>query len=404
MPQSLSSILGIAIRIAQRIGINREPMLAKCSPLEAEFRRRVWWSLFVFDTRVGELADTRTAAICPIWDCKLPLNCNDCDFNPGMKTALATQTGVTDALYAVVRATLAKHVPSEMKSVDSQNVVLGGMTSSTSGSAASDASQLNTLEKMINETYLQFCNDENPLHFMTLWTTRGLIARYRLVQAYSDVRKRTFSFTNSNFHAITMLQCDTKIAGSPLTKGFLWMSYQHFPLLAYLQLTHALRREPFGKHTEHAWETMSTNFEVHADRFPGPVLMILAKSVLPAWDARNNGRDYIEQMVIPQIVVSIRRAVREMDADKVNATSSSTSLPTMSHAASTPVSNTTGEYDIEQRIQSGFVGPAMMPYVDWTGLEVDLNGFDWSGIMDWDVPDAPFNDYSELVVGKEGYY
>jgi len=392
MPQSLSSILGIATRIAQRIGINREPILAKCSPLEAEFRRRLWWSLFIFDTRIGELADTRTAAICPAWDCKLPLNCNDCDFNPGMKSAPPTQTGVTDALYVVVRATLAKQVPADFASVGHD-----GLSQGKTGSDRSQLDQLNSLEKMLNEEYLCYCNGENPLHFKTLWTTRGLIARYRLVQAYSDSRKKTFSFANSNFHAITMLQCDTKVASSPLTKGFSWMTYFHFPLLAYIQLTHALRRQPFGKHTNHAWETMSTNFEAHADRLPGPALMILAKSVLPAWDARKSGRDYVEQMEIPHIVTSIRRTVGEMDAEKADATSASVSLYTKSYGAPAPVSTTGNGNGVEQRIQSGFVGPAMMPYVDWTGSEVDLNGFDWAG-MDWDMPDAPFYDFSEVVV------
>jgi len=127
--------------------------------------------------------------------------------------------------------------------------------------------------------------------------------------------------------------------------------------------------------------------------------MILAKSVLPAWDARKSGRDYVEQMEIPHIVTSIRRTVGEMDADKapLDATSSSASLYTKSYGAPTPVSTTSNEYGVEQRIQSGFVGPAMMPYVDWTGVEIDLNGFDWAG-MDWDMPEAPFYDYSEVVV------
>jgi len=60
------------------------------------------------------------------------------------------------------------------------------------------------------------------------------------------------------------------------------------------KLTHALRRQLFGKHTSHAWETMTSNFEAHVDCLPDPALMILAKSVLPASDARKSGRDYVE--------------------------------------------------------------------------------------------------------------
>lgn len=41
MTQSLSSLLGVALRIAQRMGIDKESILAKSSPLEAELRRRL---------------------------------------------------------------------------------------------------------------------------------------------------------------------------------------------------------------------------------------------------------------------------------------------------------------------------------------------------------------------------
>jgi hypothetical protein len=50
-------MLGVAIRIAQRMGIHSESALAKCTVFEAELRRRLWWSLVLFDTRISEMAD-----------------------------------------------------------------------------------------------------------------------------------------------------------------------------------------------------------------------------------------------------------------------------------------------------------------------------------------------------------
>lgn len=76
-PRSLSSMLGVAIRIAQRMGIHNEASNATCAALEAEMRRRLWWSLVIFDNRICEMFDYRKATLAPTWDCHVPLNLSD---------------------------------------------------------------------------------------------------------------------------------------------------------------------------------------------------------------------------------------------------------------------------------------------------------------------------------------
>jgi hypothetical protein len=70
-------MLGVAMRIAQRMGKHSESACAKCAPLEAEMRRRLWWSLVLFDSRISEMANDRTTTLIPTWDCRIPLNVND---------------------------------------------------------------------------------------------------------------------------------------------------------------------------------------------------------------------------------------------------------------------------------------------------------------------------------------
>jgi hypothetical protein len=43
------SLTGLAIRIAIAIGLHRNGINAKCSPLERELRKRVWWTLYAFE-------------------------------------------------------------------------------------------------------------------------------------------------------------------------------------------------------------------------------------------------------------------------------------------------------------------------------------------------------------------
>jgi hypothetical protein len=93
-------MLGVAIRIAHRLGIHNESANAKCTVFEAEMRRRLWWSLIIFDSRIGELAACNAVALTPTWDCELPLNTNDTDLRPEMKETPDAQEKPSDAIFA----------------------------------------------------------------------------------------------------------------------------------------------------------------------------------------------------------------------------------------------------------------------------------------------------------------
>lgn len=47
---------GMAVRIAQRMGLHSEAHNTEYSILEAELRRRTWWQIVMFDSRIGEMA------------------------------------------------------------------------------------------------------------------------------------------------------------------------------------------------------------------------------------------------------------------------------------------------------------------------------------------------------------
>lgn len=65
-PWSLSSMLAIAIRSAQRMGLHNESTYTRYTNLEAEKCRRLWWSLVMFDHRICEMSDYKTTTLTPI--------------------------------------------------------------------------------------------------------------------------------------------------------------------------------------------------------------------------------------------------------------------------------------------------------------------------------------------------
>lgn len=323
-------MLGVAIRIAQRMGLHSERANAKCTALEAEMRRRLWWSLVVFEARIGELADYNTVMLAPTWDCRVPLNLNDSDLRPEMKELPAIQATSTEALFAVLRSEVGDFLRHAPFFLDFTNPALKPLASENKIHDASTGSGLAVLERLVEDKYLRFCDSDNPLHFMTMWTTRATLSRYGLMEYYSACFHATAPQSEAQrsaavSHALSMLNCDTKIMTSPLTKSYRWFLHFYFPFIAYIHLVQYLKTEPLGKDSERAWEAMSANYSardalVTPDH--NPLWELLAKTVLQAWEPREAlaGRDAGNTRPPPRIVSQVRQrmanwatGVREVD-------------------------------------------------------------------------------------------
>ncbi|KAI1632928.1 hypothetical protein F4809DRAFT_625376 [Biscogniauxia mediterranea] len=289
-PRSMSSMFGIAIRIAERIGIHDETICAKESVLEAEMRRRLWWSLKLFDVRIGELADYKSASLGTAWDCHIPLNINDSDLCPETTRPPEAQSTPTEALFVVVRSMLGDLIRRSRFHLD---FIIPASRHAIHSQSDHVGEQLVVIEKRIEEEYFQHCDPDNSLHFMTMWTLRGHLARCHLVEYYSEhlgspIEQTDKQRDTSIFYALRMLECDTKVMTSPLTKGYIWISQFYFPFLAYVHVTNELRRRPLCGVANRAWEVMSDNYEArltHRSNKKNPIYDMFSKTVLGAWEA-----------------------------------------------------------------------------------------------------------------------
>lgn len=288
------------------MGIDNESTLAKSTIFEAEMRRRLWWSLVFFDNRASEMASHKSTTLTPLWDCNIPLNVNDSDLRPDMKEPPVVRNQCTDAFFAVVRSELGEFVRHTTFHLDFHIPVL---------KAIAKGGQLDDLERLIEEKYFKFCDLEHPVHFMTIWTTRAYLARSYLMKHYSNYPDPTLPQPDSErqaaiSHALCMLEADTKIMTSPLTKGFSWISNMWFPAFAYIHITQSLKRQPTGNLAERSWESMSKNYEsrfLPQQEEGTPFFKIFAKMILQAWKARETLVD--EDFTLPRIVTSIRQLI-----------------------------------------------------------------------------------------------
>ena len=362
-------MLAIAIRIAQRIGIPHESSYTKCFAFEAEMRRRLWWALILFDTRICEMSDTRSAMLASTWDCKPPRNASDFNLHPEMKEPPTSQSGGTEATFAVVRGEISDFVRHSAFYLDFANPALKNVSQSGSQSSILTGSETDILERKIEDKYLRNCNLETPLHFMTVWTARCYIAKNRLVEYYSKNWNTPASGTDEQrnvavSYAIDMLNSDTELMASPLIKGFRWMANFYFPFPAYIHITQDLRRRPFSGKAEQAWEAMDRNFDA---RFNGmeqrdsPIFRIFAKPVLQAWEARENaekGSGTGRRLSQPTIVTDIRRRLAAMGSTTDEAASNE-KLATAG----------TGVDEMSMPMPNGFADRDLLYYLGFQGFD-----------------------------------
>lgn len=277
------------------MGIHSEAMNSKHPALEAEMRRRLWWSIVHLETRTSEMSDFKCPILAPVWDCKPPSNVNDFDLTAEMTNPPSRHVGVTEAVFVVARSELCDFVRFSDYWQAFTNPCLKPLSRRRPTGPRSDGNEIDLLEKVIEERYIKFCNPESPLHFMTIWMARSHVAKHRLLAHYGRHAQAPAKQTEEErdlalSFALSFLECDTKLVTSPLTKPFHWMSMTilQFPFLAYIHTVQDLKRRPSGKHASRAWTAMSENYAVRFTNWMGdvnPLVNILAKSVLNAWAA-----------------------------------------------------------------------------------------------------------------------
>ncbi|TAQ86966.1 hypothetical protein B7494_g4720 [Chlorociboria aeruginascens] len=398
VPRALSSMLGVAIRIAERMGIHSESALNKCTALEAEMRRRLWWSLVLYDTRIGEMANYKTAKLAPTWDCRIPLNVNDSDLRPEMKESPRNLGTSTEALFAVVRGEIGEFIRNTMFYLDFTAPALKPIAKDVQNGPVPEGGELVTLEKMIEDKYLKSCDPDNPLHFMTIWTARAFLAKYRLVEYHSKysgpfVHQTESARDTAICHALNILECDTKLMSSPLTKGFLWSVNFHFPFPAYIQIVQELKRRPLSVQAEQAWTVMGHNYEARFDALSSDdslFLKVFAKMILQSWEARELAFNQSGEILMPpKFVLTIRQIVAQTSKSVQNGNPEQPNYVRgmgIDDVLSMPMDFGSHMYGSEAQAGYADMRPGVNPYMPGQApLDVDVDPFDWLA-MNWTEP------------------
>lgn len=278
------------MRIAQHMGIHTEAGLAKCTPFEAEMRRRLWWALVLFDRRIAEVSGSMGVSyLVPTWDCKIPLNVSDSELRPEMSEPPKSGSMTSDAIFAAARAEFGDFSRRSSHQLD--------FTCPWLKPLVTDAVPLSAVEEILEEKYVQPCDPKNPLQYMTICMMRAQLATARLIEYFCKHQdpdgprpsetQRGIALSN----ALKTLDCNTRIMTSPLTKRFRWLIQFYFPFPHYFQIFRELKRHPLGEQTDRSWAVMDENYQALFRSFGMSInehasFRVFAKLILSAWQAR----------------------------------------------------------------------------------------------------------------------
>jgi hypothetical protein len=399
-PRALSSTLGIAVRIAQRMGIHDENSNSKHPAMEAELRRRLWWSFVLYDARISEMTDFKVGQLVPTWDCKTPSNTNDFDFRTEMRVAPEVHGTISEALFAVVRSEFGDFTRRCAFHLDFINPALKSIVRSHSNSSLED-DDFAPFEQMIEQKYLQHCDPHNPLHYMTMWWARGQLAKIHFIKdlsvSASTIAQRTdVQHDESTSYALTMLECDTKLMSSKLITGFRWLIYLNFPFPAYVHIVSDLRRRPMSGLAQTCWNIMSENctarftdidhIDTLTERKENPFFKIFAAVVLQAWAAREaaTANDPSSAMKTPPLIVTqikSRLAIAEGKAQDDSGSGQDAVVIGAIDPAMTADINTGLDFNLDGDLSGVDIEPFLMMFPQ------PSTGFDATG---WGWPAANF--------------
>lgn len=243
---------GLAIRIAQSIGIHCNGERLGLSPFESELRRRLWWHLVNRDGRAAEDYGLQNPTNCfQSTDIRLPLNVEDVDLYPEMTelpaprktftsmTFTLNQIDVANANYRLTTMALSPTLPPE----EVRQQVINEMKASV-------------------EERLKYCNMIVPRQRHAVIVTRYVMRKMDLItrQQWASLRcpntRETCASEEDLVDALAILEDSMAFFNDELLRPFMWTTraYPQYALLMFV-LWHLCVR-PEGPSVERAWKTV----------------------------------------------------------------------------------------------------------------------------------------------------
>jgi hypothetical protein len=268
-PRTVWTLTGVAVRIAQGIGLDRDGTVLGLSPFDTEIRRRIWWQLKSHDFRTAELCglakfrDIDTGPDSTKW----PSNIGDNNLHPGMTSLETITPGLTDASFVAFKFEMTKFAATRIAGFRKlgKDPSQWNLDTPDNDKVETKAS-VETLGDALEMKYLRYCDPSQPLHLMLL-----LVGRYGMnivtflthhprrwsTMEHVPPAERTLIWDGS----IKLLEQYSMMQSNPLIQQFAWHAPYSQQWHAFIHVLDTLRAEPLRPDASKAWRLVGSIYE-----------------------------------------------------------------------------------------------------------------------------------------------
>ncbi|KAG9235107.1 fungal-specific transcription factor domain-containing protein [Amylocarpus encephaloides] len=305
-PHAFWVLCGVALRIAQRMGVHRDSSTfdKKLSVFESEMRRRLWWQVLLLDVRSAQPAGMGPSVLGKIWDTKLPGNYNDSDLSIDMGELPVEHIGSTEMIFCLTTYEFGRYFMEASKGLDWRN---------------NERLWITTLEEILQDKFLKYCDSSVPLHALTAAVAKSVLANKRLSAHHPQKRGKVpreeqqsdgdIAFQNS----LAIMGFDSALHSSRGMRRFWWHAKGHFQYDVFVFLLSELRQRRNGPHTELGWQIVQDTYQHHPELVRGKSNELhnaIGNLTLKAWGNRikRQDLDVVSDLSNPPEYISILRS------------------------------------------------------------------------------------------------
>lgn len=259
------TLSGLAIRIAQALGLHRDGTCFNLPPFETEMRRRVWWSICVLDLRSAEDHGFEPMLAESSYDTKFPLNINDSDIEPDSVEFPEPREGFTEMTLCILR----NNINTTVRRIVTSRLPQPGTVSDEEMLALLKEKErtVEDFENIVEEKFVPCCDRSKPLSFLVASISRLVAAKMRLrvyhpflkpgsgVELSQQTKDRLFLASVEGFEFVRALESDS------ITAKWSWLTrtFAAWDSLAHLLTELCVRTK--GELVDRAWEAVRWVFD-----------------------------------------------------------------------------------------------------------------------------------------------
>ncbi|KAF2137194.1 uncharacterized protein K452DRAFT_257913, partial [Aplosporella prunicola CBS 121167] len=251
-------LVGIAIRLAESLGLHRDGSRLGLSPFDTEMRYRLWWQLSALDYSAPEDHGFDSTILDRKQPLRLPLNINDADLSPEMSTLPDSKHDWTEMTFTIANFDVCQSLCQSLRQAVAVTTLKDTQTKEKS---------LQDAEQNIFQKWFRFADLKIPICAAAeaMFRLSVMKSRFNLALQSWLHKRENRSTATSRYHqfpqsiflmGVDLLEYGYLLQSGKLFQEFAWFFRRHPELYALFLVLHCLKDDPQKLDAERAWKAV----------------------------------------------------------------------------------------------------------------------------------------------------